>query len=152
MNKAPPFLIIADRGRLIAYSLEKTVRGPAPRVVESIDFVEAHTRLGEQLTDKAGAFPAGHGQATAAAERMTLETELDLRSFRVVADWITKLLEKHQPETWGFAAPSEINGAILDELRPELRQRLEKNVCRDLTKIPASELLAHFEPGAKAAG
>jgi len=136
---------------LIAYAVEKTVRGPAPHVVEAIDFVQAHKRLGEQVTDKAGAFPASHGQATGAAERMTLETELDLRSFRAVADWITKLLDRHRPETWGFAAPSEINGAILDELRPELRQRLESNVCRDLTNIPAGELLDHFESGVRAA-
>jgi hypothetical protein len=113
-------------------------------LIDSSEFSEGRQKLSEQLTDKAGAFPAGNGQATAAAERMTLTAELEMRTFRHIVERITALLREHHPETWAFAAPSEINGAILDGLDPALRGRLKQNLTRDLTRIPADELVEHF--------
>jgi hypothetical protein len=142
----PSFLILADRGHLLAYALDHSTRTPTPRLIDSMDFIEGHQRLSEQVTDKAGAFPAGNaGQATATAERMTLMAELEMRTFRHVAERITKLLETHRPKSWAFAAPGEINGAIIDGLDPKLHARLTKNVARDLTNVPPGELLGHFD-------
>jgi len=50
-----------------------------------------------------------------------------------------------QCRTWSFAAPAEINPAILDRVPADLRKILDHNVKRDLVKIPANSLLQHFE-------
>jgi hypothetical protein len=142
--KLPSLLIVADRGQMLAYAIDEKRRGPVPRLIDSLEFSEGRQKLSEQLTDKAGAFPAGNGQATASAERMTLTAELEMRTFRHIAERITTLFQERHPDTWAFAAPSEINGAILDELDPALRGCLKQNLTRDLTRIPADELVEHF--------
>lgn len=148
MPTQPSFIIVADRGSVKAYDIEQTpARRLTTRLVETLRVEEAHGRYEDKVTDQAGGFPAGGtgGQGNAIAERMTLESENEMRSFRHVAEHMTKLLEERRPERWGFAAPSEINGAILDGLAPELRARLVRNVRSDLTNTPADELLSHFE-------
>ncbi|HEY5894059.1 MAG TPA: host attachment protein [Chthoniobacterales bacterium] len=140
------FLIVADRGCLKAFSIERTpTRGRVPRLVETFQVPEARERYQDKVTDQAGAFPTGGpGQGTATGERLSFDAEVSLRAFRLLADRITSLLRRHQPERWSFAAPSEINGAILDEVVPELRTRIDRNVPRDLVKTPTAELLPYF--------
>jgi hypothetical protein len=116
-------------------------------LVDSTEFAEGQQTLQEQFTDKAGSFPAGgtNGQGNSAPERMSLTAELEMRTFRQAAQRIIALLGEHRPESWGFAAPSEINGAILDGLPPHLLARLAENLPLDLTRTPADRLLEHFE-------
>ena len=144
--KIPSLLIVADRGQLLAYAIDRSTRMPSLRLIDSTEFAEGHQRLSEQVTDKAGAFPVtgSGGQANAAAERMTLVAELDTRTLRRVADRITALLKEHCVESWDFAAPAEINRAILNSLQPSLRERLAQNLPLDLTHVPSKELLGHF--------
>src|SRR4030095_7453954 len=112
MKKLPSFLIVADRGRLIAYTCEsRRQRGTVPRMVAEVTFSEGHERLSQQVTDQAGSFPAAGtaGRGNAAAERMSLIEEMDTQNFRRVGNCINHVLSSHHPEDWGFAAPSEIN-------------------------------------------
>jgi Protein required for attachment to host cells len=143
--KPPSLFVVADRGRLLAYAIDRSARAPAARLLDSADF-EGQQRLGQQVTDKAGAFPvAGSGgQANASAERMTLVAELEMRNFRRIAARITALLHEHHADAWSFAAPSEINAAIVKDLQPALRETLVQNLPRDLTRVPPGELLDHF--------
>jgi hypothetical protein len=148
MKKHPSFLIIADRGRLIAYSCEsESQRGSVPRVVAEVTFSEGHEKLSEQVTDQAGGFPdAGTaGRGNAAAERMSLIAEIDLQNFRRVGNYINHVLSSHHPSEWGFAAPSEINRAILEYVKPEFAGKLTQNLPKDLTKVPACEVAERFE-------
>jgi hypothetical protein len=141
-------LIVTDRGTFKAYTLEPTPqRGAAPRLREAFDIRDAHGRYEDKVTDQAGAFPAGGtgGQGNSIAEHMSFEMETDARIFRVIAGEITSLLNQHQPRSWSFAAPAEINDAILDRVEPSWRGHLERNVARDLVKIAPSDLLRHFE-------
>ena len=85
-------------------------------------------------------------QGNSAAERMTLVAEEEVRIFRTIAGHLTRLLQEHGQARWYFAAPSEINGAIIDGLGRDLHARLERNVKSDLTHTPTAELLRHFEP------
>ena len=144
--RPPSLLIVADRGRLLAYTVDRSVRTPVARLLESADFTEGHQRLGEQVTDKAGAFPVTGGgyHANAVAERTSLVAELDARAFRRLADRIMMLLRHHRPDAWAFAAPGEINGSILNGLHPAFRERLVQNLPRDLACVPPDELLRHF--------
>jgi hypothetical protein len=144
-------LIVTDRGFLKAYAVEATSnRSAMPRLLESFQVADAHGRYQDKLTDQAGAFPnggtAGHGNSI--AERMSMEAENETRIFRLLAGQITNLLNQLRPEHWSFAAPSEINGAILDNLSPELRSHLDRNVPRDLVKTQPAELLSHFDRAA----
>lgn len=144
--KIPSLIIVADRGHLQAYAIDRSARAPTPRLIDSKDFSEGLQKLSEQVTDKAGGFPntGSGGYANAAAERMTLTAELEMRSFRHAAERIASLLREHRPDAWAFAAPSEINRAILDGLHPTLRDRLAQNLPLDLINVPADELLGHF--------
>jgi hypothetical protein len=144
----PSFLIIADRGGLKAFAVEQTPnRGPALRLVNSLELVDAHGKFRDKFTDQAGSFPNGgsDGQGNSIAERQELQAEMETRIFRQLASRITTLLREHQPSAWGFAAPSEINGAIIDGLDRDLHERLRWNLKRDLINTDPSELLSRFE-------
>lgn len=143
----PSFIIVADRGSLKAFSIEETPnRGPMPRLADAFQVSAKPTRFAEQFEDQAGAFPKGgtNGQGNSTAERLTLENELEQRAYREVAQHIEDLISQHSPQTWGFAAPSEINRAILDDLRSETKSNLKKIVNRDLIHASTDELLTQF--------
>lgn len=147
----PSFIIVADRGELKAFVVDKSPAGRSnfPRLVDSLFINESHQRYNEMFTDRAGGFPnAGSGgQGNSIAERMTLAAETETRTFQRLAQEMTIILKKHHPERWGFAAPSEINGAILDGVSQEYKKRLTVNLRQDLVNLPAGALLAHFENG-----
>ncbi|HEV7869357.1 MAG TPA: host attachment protein [Chthoniobacteraceae bacterium] len=141
-------IIIADRGSLKAFAVEETAaHGRAPRLLETHQIADAHGRFQDKYSDGAGAFPNGgsNGQGNSIAERQGLMEETDHRILRELAGHITLLLKEHQPERWAFAAPSQINGAILDELTPEQRRNLSHNLKRDLVRTDAHDLLSRFE-------
>jgi hypothetical protein len=141
-------IIIADRGSLKAFAVDDTSgRGRAPRLLGTHRIEDAHGRFQDKYTDEAGAFPNGGsaGQGNSIAERQNLDEEIDSRIFRQLGGHITEILQQHQPERWAFAAPAQINGAILEEVAPELRKKLTHNVKRDLVRTDAQELLGRFE-------
>lgn len=141
------FLIVTDRGCLKAFAVEKTpTRGRFPRLLETFEVPDARSRYQDIVSDQAGAFPTGGaiGQGTATGERLSFDAENSHRALRLLAERITTLLRQHEPERWSFAAPSEINGAILNGIVPELRTRIDRNVTRDLVKTPPNELLPYF--------
>ena len=111
-----------------------------------MDIAEGLQKIGEQVTDQAGGFPntgtQGHGNAS--AERMSLTAELEIRTFKKIARRIEELCSQHQPDSWGFAAPSEINGAILDNLDHAWSDKLSINLKLDLTGVPSSEVAQRF--------
>lgn len=144
----PSFLIIADRGGLKAFAVEQTPnRGRTLRLVNSLQLIDAHGRFRDKFTDQAGSFPNGasDGQGSSIAERQELAAEMETRIFRQLASRMTTLLREHQPAAWGFAAPSEINGAIIDGLDRDLHDRLCWNLKRDLINTDPSELWSRFE-------
>ena len=146
------FLIVADRGTLKAYAVDgSNPRGPVPQLAEAFSLTDAHGRFGDKFTDQAGSFPSGGtgGQGNSAAERPRLRAEQDARILRQLAQHIGDVLEKHQPLRWHFAAPAEINGAILDALPAAPKARLDQNVKHDLTHTPPGELMRHFERAEK---
>jgi hypothetical protein len=143
-----PFIVVADRGIVKAYEIKKTpTHGAAPRLVLETNLKEAHERYRDKVTDQAGGFPVpgSGGNANAIAERQRMKAEEDARLFRSVAEQISEILRQYQPLRWSFAAPAEINPAILERIPPDLRKILDSNVKRDLVKIPTDLLLQHFK-------
>jgi hypothetical protein len=145
----PKFLVITDRGQLKAYQLAAPPgQSSTPRLVAEHRIEPSRGKFDEKVTDQAGAFPSGHAAgtttSTSSAERLTLEAENERRSFREIGAHISRILAAQRPDTWAFAAPSEINRAILDEVPKDLKDSLAMNVPRDLVHTPDGELLAHF--------
>jgi hypothetical protein len=116
-------------------------------MVAEVTFSEGLEKLSEQVTDQAGSFPSSGttGRGNAAAERMSLIEEIDHQNFRRVGNCINHVLSSHHPEEWGFAAPSEINRAILEFVKPEFTGTLAQNVPKDLTRVPPGEVVERFE-------
>lgn len=150
-KKLPELIIAADRGRVVAYVPNDS---GALKALRSEEIPEGLNKLSEQVTDKAGAFPmmgpnraAGVGTFTGSAERLTLEAEIEMQSFRKVASNIQTLISRRQPKTWGFAAPSEINGAILDGVDQQVKQSLITNLRLDLVNVPPDQIARKFSNG-----
>lgn len=142
MKTLPPILIVTDRGHFVAYRLHPD---SSPEVVEHATIAEGVQKLSEQVTDQAGGFPAGGtaGQGNSAAERLTLVNELEYRCFRQIGELIQSVLSEHGGP-WGFAAPSEINAAILGQLPKPLLENLRINLPKDIARVPAPDVPPHF--------
>jgi|GEM_PF-5008736 len=91
-----PLIVLADRGRVLAYRLEPGRRGRFPRLLSATEIVEGRRRPAEEETDRAGSFPRGgsNGYANAAAERMEAASERETRCLRRVASEISSMVEK----------------------------------------------------------
>ncbi len=139
----PSLLYIADRGGLKTYRVE----GDAPHLLEFLPVDDAKGRWRDHLTDRAGGFPSGKGagQGNSTAERLRLEAETDMRCLRKIAGRLQESLDEHPEARWSFAAPAELNGAILDGLPSRYRSRLVKNICADLLNLPEEDLASHFD-------
>jgi len=112
----PPFILVADRRTLKAFSSEG---GHRLRLINAIAIADTP---GEQ------------------------DTRLSRDSFaRQAAGHVARLLQTHQPERWAFAAPPEVNGAILDGLSPKWLITLQDNLPRDLNREAPRNLTRLFQ-------
>ncbi len=135
----PSLLVVADRGVVKIYDLGGSAEIPRLLGESHIDGVRWRNRV----TDQAGSFPSDVGGAT--EERMTAEAGEEMRAFREIGAHVVNFLNRHPRKLWLFAAPSEINAAILDHLPVDAKERLMRNLPLDLVNVPASELLAHLD-------
>jgi Protein required for attachment to host cells len=141
-------IFVVDLGHFKAYEISETPTGPKIALLESRDYIDAHGKLSDKVSDKAGRFRLGGGKEGAAmgyGEPHNIELEEEKRLLKLIADNISDVLGREQCGEWHLAAPSEINGRILNNLVPELTSRIGKNISADLTKTKKSELLSHFE-------
>ncbi|WP_009962665.1 host attachment protein [Verrucomicrobium spinosum] len=144
--KTPPLLIVADRGVIKTFMANGQQAGSVPQLADTIRIDEAHQKYQDIYTDQAGSFAkrgTGHvGNST--AERMHVDTEKETRIIRLIGEHVTELLDLHRPKKWGFAAPSDINGAILSHLSQAWTNAIEVNLTKDLTKESPAHLRDHF--------
>ena len=142
-------VVLADRGSLKAYQVHETpTRGPSLKLVQAFDVADAHGRLVDKVTDMAGRFPvtegAGLHRGPASIGERKLETEIDRRIYKQLADEIATIVKKDGVEGWSFAAAAEIHGAIVNLLPAAVRDRIVEHVKSDLVKIEPAKLSAHF--------
>jgi hypothetical protein len=150
------FFIVADRGNLKAYRVEKTAtdRNPRVQLVQAFSFVQPHLKLIETNSDAAGRFPVGAGPASGSGggngrhqnsvSEKHYDIEFDRRSVKELAQRIDEVLRAENPGAWSFAAPAELKEAVLDQLAPEQRKLLAESLSRNLVNVDKSELLEHF--------
>ena len=132
--------------------VETPTRGPKLDLVEEINFLEAHGRFVDKVTDNSGRFPVtsgpGPGTQMSSSESLNTQEENERRLTKLVAEKIEDIIQKERPEFWKFAATAEILPRILDEVRPEIREHLARTVSADLTKVPVNGILEHFSGAA----
>lgn len=142
-------VIVADRGSLKAYQVNETpTRGPSLKLIQAFDVADAHGKLIDKVTDLAGRFPvtegAGARRGPASIAERKLETEIDRRIYKQLADEIANIVSRDGVEGWSFAAAAEIHGAIVDLLPAPVRDRIIEHVKSDLVKVEPARLTSHF--------
>lgn len=134
-------IITADYGALEAFTISQGEKTKAVHLEEEILVEEDRGPYKEKVTDQATCFR--HWGAT--AEKTTIELEKKRRAVQELTKAIETLLQKHQPFHWYFAAPEEINRALMEGLNEKFKKTLRHNLKKDLINIPPEELLGHFE-------
>jgi hypothetical protein len=143
-------LVVADLGGYKAFKLENNQLHRAPRLemIEHFENSEAHDRLVDKVSDLSGRFPRGMGMKNGGAmsdgERHNIGLETRKRLVRQLAQRLNSLARGETFERCFLAASKEINHQLVEELEPQIRAKIEKNIPADLTKLDRSEILSHF--------
>lgn len=140
-------VIAVDRGHFKAYRVTKNpFESERVDLVNSFDTLEGHERIGDVLTDQAGSFglQGGKGGVKGYGEPHNIETEVEKRTSRQIARMIGDVIVKEKCKTWYLAAPQAINSQIVEYLDQPVREKMEKNVSANLTKVAKSEIMEYF--------
>jgi hypothetical protein len=143
-------VVVADLGGFKAFRLENNQlsRSPHLDLLDEFNNTEAHGRLVDRVSDLAGRFPRGTGLKAGGAmsdgERHNIELESRKRLVRQLAQRLNALARGPEIERWLLAASKEINHQLLEELEPQVRAKIAKNVPADLTKLERTAILRHF--------
>jgi len=143
-------LVVADLGGFKAFKLENSQLNRSPRLefIEQFSNADAHGRIVDRVSDLSGRFPRGIGLKAGGAmsdgERHNIELETRKRLVRQLAQRLNSLARNKEIERFFLAASREINSQLVEELEPQVRAKLEKNVPADLTKLERVDILRHF--------
>lgn len=110
----------------------------SPELVSAADIIEAHRKLGETVTDKAGRF--GHGSG----EEHALQNERVKRIIAEAAADITAVVKTKRPKAIYLAYPQEHLRELEEKLPKEVSEKILKALGADLVKTPREKLLEHF--------
>ncbi len=142
-------IITADLGHFRAYKVTKDpLESPRITLIESYDSIEGHAKLGDTLSDAAGRFGRGAGKDEVAkgyGERHNIELETEKRLIKTIARDINSLISREKCKKWHLAASEKINRRIIQNLKPEVKAGLDKNITADLTGTDKSEILNLFK-------
>ena len=144
-------VVVAELGGFKAYRVENNnhlAREPRLEILEQYENAEAHGHLVDKVSDLSGRFPRGTGTKAGGAmsdgERHNIELETRRRLVRQLAHRLNTLARGQEIERCFLAASKEINHQLLEELDPQLRAKIEKNIPADLTKLERAEILRRF--------
>ena len=77
-------------------------------------------------------------------ERHNIELEQRKRLVRDLARRLNSLARNKEVERCFLAASREINHQLVEELEPQVRAKIEKNLTADLTKLERADILQRF--------
>src|SRR3954452_3798164 len=144
-------LVVTDLGSFICYHMkqEATERAPRLELLESFNTVDVHRRYANTLTARTGRSASGNLNKQSSGnnsdgESHNMELEKRRRALKEIASEMNKLLQERKVERCFLTAPSEINSQLLEALDPAARNKIEKNLACDLTRLDKSEILEHF--------
>ena len=142
-------LVLADVGHLKAYRFRTDTGGSTPKLELLENFeTQVPNHLSEEVTDQAGKYRKGsvHGGPSnlSDGEQHNIDLERRRRALREIARHINHLVRRESPEACFLAAGSEINNALMDELEPQARSAIKKNITANLTRLNQEEVIRHF--------
>ena len=112
-------------------------------LLTAVDFVDAHKKITDEVSDKVGRNKAPHG-AGESGEPHNLKLEIEQRLLKEIADTVMRIVREKDPKKWHLAFPSELNKALLDRIDPDVSGKLGINLPEDLTKEKPEKLLTRF--------
>jgi hypothetical protein len=142
----PHYIVALNRRQLLVYREDGTP-GRTERhftLVEAADFPESRINYTDTVRDVAGRHPSGPDNNMSIDERLPMQEEFQRRQAANIAQVLERFLQRHPGIRWDYAAGPALHYAVLDRLGPELRGTMDRAVQKDLTKIPADQLLNHF--------
>jgi len=148
----PTLVVVADLGNFKAYRWDGDEFHSTPRLelIDAFETVDARSkRVRNTVTVLEGRSANGGSNAKLAGassdgEQHNMHLEKRRRLVRQMAHGVTALLRSQNIERCFFAAPQEINHQIVEQIPPQARQKIEKNLTLDLTNIAKSALVNHF--------
>jgi hypothetical protein len=159
MNYDGHIIVVGDLGQLKAYRISCITgidkhesmqvshtqhRGTlkestAIELIFDIDYIAAHGKISEQISDKIGKL----GNSTGESHNAKVEKEKS--NLKQISIDIASIIEKESPPLWHLAFPKATNNKLKEKLNPKIKKTLKKNISADLTKIDKNKLLSHFE-------
>ncbi len=119
-------------------------------LVNAIDYVEAHWKLQDIVTDEAGRFKADAGKMGGnAGERHELEKKMEEDVIKVIAEDIAKMVAEHNPPKYFLALPQTIFKRVWDRVDQSAKNKLFRYVEEDLTKTDKNKLPGIFKEKGK---
>ncbi len=111
-------------------------------LVNAADFVDAHKKISDEVTDKEGNYKGHFGSAS--GEPHNLKLEIENRLLKEIAKFIDDTIKSHNTKKWHLAFPTEHNKRLVERLDYESRDKLEKNLAEDITKLKDIKILEKF--------
>ena len=144
-------VIVADLGNFRAFQWDGNEFHSTPRLelIDDFETVEARGMRGNTLTviERRAAKNASNETMVGPGsdgEQHNMELEKRRWLVRQMADRVTDLLRLKDVERCFFAAPNEINQQIIEHIGSDVRDKIEKNLSLDLTRLDKSQLIEHF--------
>lgn len=142
-------IIAVDLGHFKAYRVSTDSPGsPRIQLIESYDSLEGHGKLSEKLSDGAGRFGLNggkNGSAKGFGEAHNIALETEKKTARLIAKDITTMIRREGVKKWWFAASDKMNSLVLENLDPDIKAKMDKNINSNLTNTKKAEILKHFE-------
>ncbi|BCD61809.1 hypothetical protein NitYY0826_C0672 [Nitratiruptor sp. YY08-26] len=125
-------------------------------LVNAVDYVEAHWKLQDIVTDEAGRFKADAGKMGGnAGERHELEKKMEEDVIKAIAEDIAKMVEQYNPPKYFLALPENIFSRVWQRVQdlqakyPNVVNKLFRYVEEDLIKTDKNELPKIFKEKGK---
>ncbi len=139
-------IIVADLGELKAYKIHENDGSLSGEFENSYrlemivdeNFIEGRKKMSELMSDSTGRMIHD------TLEEHNAIIEKDNRVLKDIAKTIEGIAEDQEPNHIFLAFPKEHNNELIEKLRYDVKDLIEKNLPHDLVKTDKSKLLSHF--------
>jgi len=156
--KVGDLVIVANLGEMKVYRAEprdlEAEAGLKPQnikldQVNAIDYVEAHWKVKDIVTDEAGRFKAPNGTNGGMTEKHGIEQKMEEDVIKAIADDIARMVNEYNPPKYFLALPQTIFQRVWDRISQDVKTKLFRYVEEDLTKIDRNKLPEIFKEKGK---
>lgn len=139
-------IIVADLGELKAYKIHENDGSLSGEFENSYglemivdeNFIEGRKKMSELMSDSTGRMIHD------TLEEHNAMAEKDNRVLKDIAKTIEEIVVDQEPSQIFLAFPKEHNNELIEKLRYDVKDLIEKNIHSDLVKTDKSKLLSHF--------